>query len=326
MEGMIVARPVLTVAALAALALFGFFASAGHLNGYFIYVVNLTLINAIAAIGLVVVSGAAGQMSLGTAALLAIGAYTTGILTTHFGVPWPVAGISGAVAATIIGTGLAAPALRLTGLHLAIVTLAFGVIVVQLIGKGGKWTGGMSGLTLREADLFGFLLNTEARRYWVIASVFTAVWFSASAFLRRKPGRALFTLRERELTARALGIDVARYKTLAFAYSSFLAGLAGALYAPLKGYISVDDFTIWNSIYFFVMIAVGGITSIAGGIIGAIVVTIMPEALRGLQEAANAVFGILLVLIIVFLPGGLVSIPSSLARFASPSTGDTKQP
>jgi branched-chain amino acid transport system permease protein len=136
----------------------------------------------------------------------------------------------------------------------------------------------------------------------------------------------LFTLRERELTARALGIDVARYKTLAFAYSSFLAGLAGALYAPLKGYISVDDFTIWNSIYFFVMIAVGGITSIAGGIIGAIVVTIMPEALRGLQEAANAVFGILLVLIIVFLPGGLVSIPSWLARFASPSTGDIKQP
>jgi branched-chain amino acid transport system permease protein len=261
-------------------------------------------------------------MSLGTAALLAIGSYTTGMLMTHFGVPWPVAAVAGAFAATVIGTGLAAPALRLTGLHLAIVTLAFGVIVVQLIGKGGKWTGGMSGLTLPEADLFGFAMNTETRRYWVIASVFALVALSASAFLRRRPGRALFTLREHELTARALGIDVARYKTLAFAYSSFLAGLAGALYAPLKGYISVDDFTIWNSIYFFVMIAVGGITSIAGGVVGAIVVTIVPEALRGLQEASNAVFGTLLVLIIVFLPGGLVSIPAIAERLFRSSPGE----
>ena len=299
---------------LAALVAFGVAAGTGSLNGYFIYVVNLTLINAIAAIGLVIVSGVAGQMSLGTAALLAIGAYGTGILTTHFGVPWIAAAIVGAVAATIIGTLLAAPALRLTGLHLAIVTLAFGVIVVQLIGKGGRWTGGMSGLTLADADILGFALSTEARRYYVIAVVFFAVALSASAFLRRKPGRALLTLRERELTARALGINVAHYKTLAFAYSSFLAGLAGALYAPLKGYISVDDFTIWQSIYFFVMIAVGGMTSIAGGVLGAIVVTVLPEALRGLQESANAVFGALLMLIIIFVPGGLVSLVAPLLR------------
>jgi branched-chain amino acid transport system permease protein len=172
----------------------------------------------------------------------------------------------------------------------------------------------MSGLTIADADLFGLALNTEARRYWVIACTFATVVLSASTFLRRKPGRALLTLREREETARALGIDVARYKTLAFAYSSFLAGLAGALYAPLKGYISVDDFTIWQSIYFFVMIAVGGMTSIAGGALGAVVITVLPEALRGLQESAHAVFGMLLMLIIIFLPGGLVSLASPLGR------------
>ncbi|MCO5089663.1 branched-chain amino acid ABC transporter permease [Bosea sp. (in: a-proteobacteria)] len=323
---MSVARLLGTLVLLATLAGFGALASAEQVNGYFIYVVNLTLINAIAAIGLVIVSGAAGQMSLGTSALLAIGAYATGMLTTHFGVPWLAAAIVGAFAATVIGTLLAAPALRLTGLHLAIVTLAFGVIVVQLIGKGGKWTGGMSGLTLAEADLLGFAMNTEARRYWVIAGTFFAVALSASAFLRRKPGRALLALREREPTARALGIDVARYKTLAFAYSSFLAGLAGALYAPLKGYISVDDFNIWQSIYFFVMIAVGGMTSIAGGVLGAIVVTVLPEALRGLQDAANAVFGILLMLIIIFLPGGLVSLGQPLRRLLPGRAGAGETP
>lgn len=283
----------------------------GLINPYFLYVVNLTLVYAIAAIGLVILSGVAGQMSLGTAALLAIGAYGTGMLMAHFDIPFVPAAIFGSVAAMVIGTLLAAPALRLTGLHLAIVTLAFGVIVVQLIGKGGSWTGGMSGLTLPEATVFGFPLSSEERRFWVFALVFAFVVWTSGNFLRLKPGRALLALREREVTARALGINTSAYKTLAFAYSSLLAGLSGALYSALKGYISVDDFTIWNSIYFFVMIAVGGMTSIAGGIIGAAVVTILPEALRGLNESANAVFGIVLMLTIIFLPRGITDLIAS---------------
>jgi len=287
---------------------------ASHVNSYFLYVANLTMINAIAAIGLVILSGVAGLLSLGTAALVAIGAYSSGILTTHYGWSFVPALFVGSLAAAAVGTLLAAPALRLGGMHLAIVTLAFGVVVVQLIGMGGNLTGGMQGLTLAPATLFGWALNTEWRRLCIILPLFAAVVIASLNFLRLKPGRALAAIRDREATASALGINPAAYKTLAFAFSSFLAGMAGALYGCLTSYISTDDFTIWNSIFYFVMIVVGGMTSIAGGVIGAIVVTIFPEAMRGLKEVSFAVFGVMLMLIIMFFPNGLVSMYAPISR------------
>lgn len=289
-------------------------AATSQLNSYFLYVANLTMINAIAAIGLVILSGVAGLLSLGTAALVAIGAYSSGILTTHFGWSFVPAMVAGAVAATAVGTLLAAPALRLGGMHLAIVTLAFGVVVVQLIGMGGKWTGGMQGLSLASPSLFGWALDSEWRRLCLILPLFALVVVASLNFVRLKPGRALAAIRDRESTASALGINPAAYKTLAFAFSSFLAGLAGALYGALTSYISTDDFTIWNSIFYFVMIVVGGMTSIVGGIIGAVVVTVFPEAMRGLKEVSYAVFGVLLMLIIMFFPNGLVSLGGPIKR------------
>lgn len=283
-------------------------------NSYFLYVANLTMVNAIAAIGLVILSGIAGLLSLGTAALVAIGAYSSGILTTHFGWSFLPAMVAGALAATAVGTLLAAPALRLGGMHLAIVTLAFGVVVVQLIGMGGKWTGGMQGLSLAAPTLFGWALDSEWRRLCLLLPLFVLVVIASLNFVRLKPGRALAAIRDRESTASALGINPAAYKTLAFAFSSFLAGLSGALYGALTSYISTDDFTIWNSIFYFVMIVVGGMTSIAGGIIGAIVVTVFPEAMRGLKEVSYAVFGVLLMLIIMFFPNGLVSLGGPIKR------------
>jgi branched-chain amino acid transport system permease protein len=279
-----------------------------RINAYFVYVASLALIRAIGAIGLVVLSGVAGQLSLCTAALLAVGAYTTGMLMTHLGVGFLPAAICGALATCVIGTALAAPALRLTGLHLPIVTLAFGVIAVQLIGRGGKFTGGMGGLFLPPATLLGWPLDTDLRRLVVIIGPFLLATAASINFLRLKPGRALFALRDRELTAQALGVNTSGYKILAFAYASLLAGVAGALYAGFKGYVSVDDFTLWDSIYFFVMIAIGGMTSVAGAIIGAIFVTAVPELLSGVAEASQLIFGALLLLIVAFLPGGLVSI------------------
>ena len=275
-------------------------------NSYYVYVANLCMINAIAAIGLVILSGVAGQISLATAALLAIGSYATAILMVHLGFGFLPAALVGALVTTAVGTLLAGPALRLTGLHVAIVTLAFGIIVVQLIGKGGKLTGGMSGLTLPPVTIFGWVIDNEWRRFVVILIPFVLVTAGSLRFLRLKPGRALWALREREVAARTLGINASGYKILAFAYASFLGGVSGGLYAGLKGYISVDDFTLWNSIYFFVMIALGGMTSIAGGIAGAFLVTAAPEFLRSLQDASQAVFGVLLFLIVVFLPGGIL--------------------
>lgn len=278
------------------------------MNTYFLGVINLTLVNAIAAIGLVLLSGVAGQISLGTAGLVAVGAYATGGLMVHLGVPFLPAAIAGAIVTTLIGTLLAAPALRLSGLHLAIVTLAFGIIIVQFIGMGGKLTGGMSGLFVPAASIFGWEINSEYRKFLMVLVPFVIVVYASANFLRLKPGRALHILRDREMIARAMGINTSAYKILTFAYSAFLCGISGALLGALKGYISVDDFTLWTSLYFFVMIVIGGITSIAGAVIGAAIVTLLPELLRSLQEYAQAALGIITMLIFLFARGGVVGL------------------
>lgn len=275
-------------------------------NSYYTYVANLSLINAIAAIGLVVVTGLAGQLSLATAGLMAIGAYACAILTGRYGVPFPLALPTSALLTMAVGACLTLPALRLGGLHLAIVTLAAGIVVVQFIGKGGAFTGGMSGLSIDPPEVLGWPVDSESRRFAVLAPIFLAVAAATWNFRRLKPGRALLALRQRERMAQMLGVDTRAYKLLAFAYSSFLAGLAGALYGASKGYISVDDFTIWNSIYLYVMIAVGGATSVLGGVVGAVFVTALPEVLRGFDQAAQAIFGVILVLVIALLPSGVV--------------------
>jgi ABC-type branched-subunit amino acid transport system permease subunit len=279
-----------------------------RLNTYYLGVINLTLVNAIAAIGLVLLSGVAGQISLGTAGLVAVGAYSTGMLMVHLGVAFLPAAIGGAVVTTLIGTALAAPALRLSGLHLAIVTLAFGIIIVQFIGMGGKLTGGMSGLFVPAPSILGWEVNTEYRKLLLVLVPFLVVTFASANFVRLKPGRALHILRDREMIARAMGVNTSAYKILTFAYSAFLCGISGALLGALKGYISVDDFTLWTSLYFFVMIVIGGITSIVGAIIGAAVVTLLPELLRSLQEYAQAALGVITLLIFLFARGGVVGL------------------
>ena len=284
----------------------------GQISGYYLFLASITLVNAIAAIGLVVVSGVAGQMSLATSGLLAIGAYVTGVAMTATGMPFVLCLIAGPVAASLLGTLLAAPAIRLSGLHLAIVTLAFGVIVVQFIGKGGPLTGGMSGLTLPPVSIFGIDLDNDARRLALVGAITVLTLWVSHNLLRFKVGRALFAIHERESVAQALGVNIRLYKSLAFAYGSFLAGLAGVLTAAVKGFISVDDFTIHTALYAFVMIAVGGMTSIWGGLIGAAFVTLLPEVLRGFREASDLIFGVLLTLVIAVLPGGLVTLGSVL--------------
>jgi branched-chain amino acid transport system permease protein len=279
-----------------------------RVNTYFLGVVNLTLVNAIAAMGLALLSGVAGQISLGTAGLVAVGAYSSGMLMVHLGVAFVPAALIGAVATTLVGTALAAPALRLSGLHLAIVTLAFGIIIVQFIGMGGKVTGGMSGLFVPAPSILGWEVNSEYRKFLLVVVPFLVATYASINFARLKPGRALHILRDREMIARAMGVNTSAYKIMTFAYSAFLCGISGALVGMLKGYISVDDFTLWSSLYFFVMIVIGGITSIVGAIIGAAVVTLLPELLRGLQEYAQAALGVITLLIFLFARGGVVGL------------------
>lgn len=317
-------RHILSIAAVLAVAAVAVGAGLGLINTYYVYLANLTLINAIAAIGLVVLSGAAGLLSLATAGLVAIGAYSTAILV-NMGVNFAVAALIAPFITMAIGSLMAAPAMRLTGLHLAIVTLAFGAVVIQLIGNGGDFTGGMTGLTLENPTILGWAVDTETRKFIVVGVVFLLSALATSRLLRLKHGRALFALKERELMARSLGINVPLYKLLAFAYSSFLAGLAGALFVMMKTFIAPDDFSLDLSIYYFVMIVVGGITSTLGGFIGAAFITLLPEMLGTLKEAAQSVFGIMLVLVIVFMPGGIVGAYRTVRQRFDNATRQTRR-
>lgn len=300
---------------LAILAIITAVVGAWFLNKYYLYVLSLAMVNAIAAMGLVVVSGIGGQINLATAAVMGIGAYAMGILVVHLGLPYVVAVLAAVVVATAVGTLLAAPALRLTPIHLAIATLAFGIIVMQMIGKGDWLTGGMAGLTLPKLTLAGLPLTAGITTFLWIFAWFIAAVAMTMRFAGTKAGRALLVIRENEQTARSIGINTSLYKMLAFGYSSALAGLAGALYAPLIGFVSIDDFTLLHSIYFFLMIAIGGMVSITGGVIGAVLVTMLPEALRGLQQASNAIFGVLLFIVLAFMPRGVVPIINAIDRW-----------
>lgn len=304
MLGLRIYGPLVAAMAFVALALFALSFLSGS---YVIYLVNLCIINSLCAMGLCVLAGTAGQLSLGTAAIQAIAAYTVGILSNHYGVPVLITLPLGALAATLVGTVLAIPALRLSGLHLPILTMAFGVVAVQLISKGGTFTGGTSGLNIPTAEAFGFRFNSDFRVLCLNAPIFAwAAWMSW-VFLKLKPGRALRAIRFSPTAAQALGINTAHYNIIGFAFSSFIVGIGGVLYAITTRYISTDDFTLWNSVYFFVMIAVGGMTSIAGSVVGAIFVTLLPEFLRGVASVAPFILGMILILINWLLPGGLVS-------------------
>lgn len=276
-------------------------------GSYVTYLINLCIINALCAIGLCILAGAAGQLSLGTAAIQAIAAYTVGVLSNQYGVPVLLTLPLGAIAATLVGTTLAIPALRLSGLHLPVLTMAFGVVAVQLISKGGTFTGGTSGLNIPTAEFLGFHFDSDFRVLCLNAPIFVWVAWMAWVFLKLKPGRALRVIRFSPTAAQALGVNTAHYNIVGFAFSSFIIGIGGVLYALTTRYISTDDFTLWNSVYFFVMIAVGGMTSIAGSVVGAIFVTLLPEFLRGVASVAPFILGVILILINWLLPGGLVS-------------------
>jgi branched-chain amino acid transport system permease protein len=169
------------------------------------------------------------------------------------------------------------------------------------------------------ASILGWEADTEFKRFLLILVPFVAATYASMNFVRLKPGRALHVIRDREDIARTIGINTSGYKILTFGFSAFLCGVSGALLAVLKGYVSVDDFSLWNSLYFFVMIVIGGMTSVVGAIIGAAVVTLLPEFLRGFQESAQAVLGVVTLLIFLFLPGGVVGAATRLWKRAASS-------
>jgi branched-chain amino acid transport system permease protein len=271
------------------------------LNGYGLYVLTLTGVFALVALGLNLLTGYAGQISLCHAAFFGVGAYATAILTQKVGLPYLLSIFVGGLLTACVGAVVAVPAMRLKSLYLAIATLGFGVVLQKIIFE---WRG---------PAIAGYEWGATGLYYLTLALVTLGIW-GAWNISRGRTGRALLLIKESEIAAGALGIPAARYKVIAFAISAFYAAVAGGLFAYLVRYIHPENFSVGLSIAFLSMVVIGGLGTIGGSIVGAAFYVIVPELLRGIKDAPGLVFGLLLVLVMVLMPQGLWGLVRRLGR------------
>jgi branched-chain amino acid transport system permease protein len=285
-------------------------------NEYLFTLFNFIGINVILVVGLNLLLGYGGQISLGHAAFFGLGAYSSGILTATLGVnPWlalPAGLAVSGVTAFLIGV----PALKLRGYYLAMATLGFGIIVYIILNEAAGLTGGPSGLAgIPSLSLAGFPLNTARRLYWLIWPVVGLILALSANLVDSRTGRALRALHESESAAQSLAVDTARLKLKIFVWSALYASLAGSLYAHALNFIAPSSFTFMFSIKLVTMVVLGGMASIWGSLLGAAVLTVLPELLAAFQDYEVVIFGAILMIIMIFLPRGLVRGLRDLAEF-----------
>ena len=267
-----------------------------------VYVTTRIALYVVAAIGLNLLMGYAGQISLGHAAFLALGAYAHTIVYT-MGAPLLVGVLTGALVAGAFGFVVGIPALRLEGPYLAIATLGFQVAVDQVLGRWDAVTGGRMGLRVPAAELF---VPLSSRAYAVLCiAIAILVIIGAYNLTRSRIGRAFIAIRDNETAAEAMGVDLTIYKTMAFAVSAAITGLAGALLVHLSDSINPSNFTLLDSIELLVMIMVGGLASILGSVLGAALIVTLAHTMSAFRDYQAVVIGAILVAVILFEPMGL---------------------
>lgn len=278
-------------------------------NMYHIDLLVTTGIFVLLALGLNVIVGFAGLLNLGYAAFFAIGAYTYALVNLHWHLSfWPGLVVSG-ISAAIFGVLLAFPALRLTGDYLAIVTLGFGEIVRIVLNNLDEITGGPNGLLGIEHPWLPFVASfgvNPVPYYYLLVILCSLTAFALARIENSRIGRAWLAIREDELAASCMGVDLILFKLLAFGLGAGIAGIAGCLFAAKQGTISPDSFDFILSVTVLAMIVLGGLGSIRGAILGAFVVTLLPELLRGFQTYRMLLFGFALILLMLFRPQGLM--------------------
>jgi branched-chain amino acid transport system permease protein len=262
----------------------------------------------ILAVSLNIVVGFAGQISLGHAAFFAVGAYTSTLLAVRGGIPFWIGIFAAGAVALVFGILLGIPSLRVRDIYLSVVTICFGLMVQLALVNLESITGGARGIYgIPKPTIAGFSFSTPQSFYYLILFFALFTILSSLRLLQSRFGRAFLSIRENELAAETVGIRTTYYKILAFAVSAFYAGWAGSLYAHYVSYINPDAFTFGTSIDVLVMIVIGGLGNVWGSVIGAIVITLLPEYLRFMQEYYRAVFGIGLIFMMVFMRTGIIS-------------------
>ena len=276
------------------------------LGKYTIFLLSLLAIYALVALGLNLLMGYTGQIAAGHAGFLALGAYFTAIIGEKLQwLPCPVILLLAGIFSGAIGFLLGIPILRLKGFYIAMATLAFGVVVSEIILQWSSLTGGDDGFSVPTARIAGFAFDSDFKLYYLIIPVTLIMTLLARNLVNGYIGRAFIALRESEIAAQTIGIDLARYKTIAFAISAFYTGVAGGLFAYLITYLSPDAFTIELSVDFIAMIVIGGMGSILGSIIGAVILTGMQQVLAGLLDLQIFIFGLSLIVFMIFMPRGI---------------------
>ncbi len=296
-------------------------------GNYSLYIINLIAINAIVAIGLNILVGYTGQISLGHAGFFAIGAYTCVLLMVKAGVPFLLALPAAGFVSALFGFLLGLPALRLEGPYLAIATLGFGMAVTQVISHWG-YAGGHMGIVAPKMSIGPLVIQTGAQQYAVIMTATVILTVGAVNLMKTRVGRAFVAIRDSEIAAEAVGINISWFKTLAFAVSAFYTGVAGALMAFALEHVSTGSFNLILSITFLAMVIVGGLGSVMGSILGAALLTYLQLKLQIIQEAPligpllvelsnryftpeglpniqSIVFGAIMIAIVIFEPLGM---------------------
>jgi branched-chain amino acid transport system permease protein len=298
-------------------------------NEYVLYIANLIGIAIIGAHGLNLLTGFTGQISLGHAAFVGVGAYTSAILITRAGIPFwwtvPLAGIMSAFAGVIIGI----PSLRIKGLYLAIATIAAQFIFEYVFMTWESMTHGIRGINVPDPELFGFQFDTEQKFYFITLFFVIIGTLYARNLIRTRVGRAFIAIRDRDLAAELMGINLFRYKLTSFAISSFYAGVAGSLWVSFMNIVTPEHFPLTLSIEYLAMIIVGGLGSILGSIYGAMFMVLVPELLKFGTEfikdipafqhifapLREVVFGSLIVFFLIFEPRGLAEMWRRIKNF-----------
>lgn len=302
---------------IAALCGFPYIASAFYLD-----LACQVFLAAVGSLSLMLLTGYAGQVSLGHAGLLAAGAFTAGILFREFGAPFWITLPAAAAIGALLGVIFGLPSLRLRGLYLAISTLALYFVVVYIGGEYESTRGFSTGIMIDAPKIGAFVLRNPQLWYFVLLAAAALTLLACVNLLRSRTGRAWRAIRAHEVVAEALGIAIARYKLLAFVISSALASVAGALFAYYRGFVSVEAFSLFLSIQYIAMIVIGGMGSLVGALLGALFVTLFPYLIEALlaklpnaQTYADALFavdyaafGVVMIIFLLFEPQGLIGI------------------
>jgi len=275
-------------------------------NNFYLDIAIRMAINAVIVLGLNLLIGFAGQISLGHAGFLGIGAYASAVLPTYFGWHPLLAMAAGAAAAGLLAALVARPIFKLKGHYLAMATLGIGIIINIALRTEAAWTGGPDGMPVPAMGLLGFELSSDKHWYWVVALLLSfSVW--ASLNLIDSPfGRALRALHGSEVASQVVGVDVVRYKVAIFVISAVFASLMGSVTAHYVGFVTPNLADFFHSIELVTMVVIGGMASVYGSLVGAVLLTALPQLLVAFEGWETVVFGAILMISMIFMPKGLV--------------------